>query len=188
MIMHKKCFKNVKKVDIPSRRALAIQMDHDGQCTILINVYMPCDTYDVHKVNEVFNDIMEEIEGVIATGQANNIILCGDCNTSFERNNAQSKCLSRFVARNDLELCWKHDDARISDTYNHTTLGHHSCIDHFIVSKNVFNKIKCMYVTSNGINMSKHDYLLLSLENFRSSTTAHKVPICKNEVKKSGMA
>ena len=42
----------------------------------------------------------------------NHIILTGDFNTSFSRDNAQSKCLSEFLVRNNLFVSWEHPSAK----------------------------------------------------------------------------
>ncbi len=124
-----------------------------------------CDKNDINAVNQEYGDAIDEIEGLVSASQACRIILCGDWNTAFERNNAQSKCLKSFIAHNN--------------TYTNDSLGHRFCIDHFIVSKNIFNLIVLLHVLSNGINVSKNEYVEIVLENLRSNTVTHKAPVTK---------
>ena len=57
-------------------------------------------------------------------------ICCGDLNTSFERDNAQSRHLSDFISRNDLLLSWDHVLSEKDFSYVNLSLSHKSCIDH----------------------------------------------------------
>ena len=102
-----------------------------------------CD-YLVNNVNSEFVDCIYNIENVlyaydfnyiIITCDFNYIIITCDFNTSFSRDNAQSKCLSEFLVRNNLFVSWEHPLANGGNTYNNSSLGHHSFIDHFFVSK-----------------------------------------------------
>ena len=102
---------------------------------------MPCDTYLVNTVNSEFVDCIANIENVLHSYDFNHIIITGDFNTSFSRDNAQSKCLSEFLVRNNLFVSWEHPSAKRGNTYNNVSLGHHSFIDHFFVSKNIFDCI-----------------------------------------------
>ena len=77
---------------------------------------MPCDRFDVHTVNSEFSDALDEVESVIDSCPVNRVILCGDWNTSFERDTAQVKCLKQFVARKKF-IAWDHPNACKGDTY-----------------------------------------------------------------------
>ena len=41
----------------------------------------------------------------------------GDCNTSFEQNNAQTECLNNFIERNNLVVSWNHPVSKKDHTY-----------------------------------------------------------------------
>ena len=46
--------------------------------------------------------------------------MCGDWNTSFERDTCQTRFMTAFMERNDLRLSWHHPMANKSNTYvNH---------------------------------------------------------------------
>ena len=59
------------------------------------------------------------------------ILITGDFNTNFSWDNAQSKCLSEFLVRNNLFMSWEHPSAKRGNRYNNLSLGHHSFIDNF---------------------------------------------------------
>ena len=46
-----------------------------------------------------FVDCIDNIENVLHSCDFNHIIITGDFNTNFSRDNAQSKCLSEFLVR-----------------------------------------------------------------------------------------
>ena len=79
---------------------------------IILSVYMPCDTYLVNTVNSEFVDCIDNIEIVLHSCDFNHIIITGDFNTNFSRDNAQSKCLSEFLVRNNLFMSWEHPSAK----------------------------------------------------------------------------
>ena len=98
--------------------------------------------------------------------ECNYFIGAGDYNTSFtiSRTNAQTQCLCDFMDRNKLAVTWDHTIANKEDTYCNFALNHFSCIDHFIVSDNVFNSLCSHDVLRDVINPSSHSLLSLSFE------------------------
>ena len=58
--------------------------------------------------------------------------------------------------RNKLAVTWDHTIANKEDTYCNFALNHFSCIDHFIVSDNVFNSLCSHDVFRDVINPSSH--------------------------------
>ena len=102
-------------------------------------MYILCDTYLVNNVNSEFVDCIDNIENVLHSYDFNHIILTGDFNTSFSRDNAQSKYLSEFLVTisNNLFVSWEHPSAKGGNTYNNLSLGHHSFIDNFLSVKHI---------------------------------------------------
>ena len=49
--------------------------------------------------------------------------------------------MNEFLDRNELCITWNHPLANKSNTYVNHNLNHESCIDHIVVSSNVFNNI-----------------------------------------------
>ena len=91
----------------------------------------------------------------------NYIIGTGDYNTSFSRTNAQTQCLCDFMDLNKLAVPWDHNIANKEDTYCNFVLNHFSCIDHFIVSNNVFKSLCSHDVLLDVINPSSHSLIPL---------------------------
>ena len=88
----------------------------------------------------------------------------GDYNTSFSRTNAQTQYLRDFIDRNKLAVTWDHTIANKEDTYCNFALNHFSCIDHFIVSDNVFNSLCSHDVLRDVINPPRHSAMSLSFD------------------------
>ena len=86
----------------------------------------------------------------------NGFICCRDFNTCFNR-------VNDFVSRNNLAVSWDHKNSVRDLTYVNTDLSHFSCIDHFIVSKNMFDCIINNFVVHDICNPSYHNLLLLTL-------------------------
>ena len=55
-----------------------------------------------------------------------------------------------------MKVAWKHAKVTYENTYANHSLGHWSCIDHCIVSDNVFNEILDNRVVDSNDNVSNH--------------------------------
>ena len=103
-------------------------------------------------MNTNYIDCIECVESLINSSDCDSYICCGDFNTSFERHNAQTNYLTDFISRNNLVLSWDHHLANKDFTYVNHALGHKSFIDHFIVSRNIFDTIINTSVLCDPIN------------------------------------
>ena len=112
---------------------------NDNFKLLIVWVCMPCDSQLVNQVNVEYEEVINCVEGLILSTDCNGVLLCGDWNTSFERDNAHTKCLNEFIDRCNVKVAWKHTNAIYDNTYVNHFLGHWSCIYHCIVSDNVFN-------------------------------------------------
>jgi hypothetical protein len=149
--------------EIPSWRACGIKLcTHNGLNIVLICLYMPCDTFSSN-VNTHYEDIIHIIETKIEMSNCGGIIVCGDFNTSFARTNAQTACLTDFIVRNKLRVAWESDCADKDYTYTNLSLNHNSCIDHFVVSDNIFQVINNNNVIYDVDNVSNHNIVLLDV-------------------------
>ncbi len=166
------------------QRVYAVKLNHSCDNTLLINVYMPCDNRCVNNVNSEFTDTIDEIECRMNVSETR-VILCGDWNCDFSRNTAQVKYLLDFIERQKLHTAWSNINAVPDFTYINDSLDNRSCIDHCIVSENVYNTIDKMYVSPNGINLSKHAPIVMilrgSIDQLRDQTT-HRAPIILQKV------
>ena len=103
---------------------------------------MPCDTHSNTTVSIEYENCINCLEELLSQYEQDDIIMCGDWNTSFERDTYQTRFMTAFMERNDLRLSWHHPMANKSNTYVNHNLHHESCIDHFVVSSNVYGNIR----------------------------------------------
>ena len=97
-------------------------------------------------VQQSIVDTIDYIETLINTIDCDSIIICGDYNTSFERVTGQVNCLNDFIERNSLKVSWNHCNSSKDYTYTNYALGHKSCIDHILMSGNIYENIIKNYV------------------------------------------
>ena len=128
---------NIRNIHVNCYRIDAILLTHDGSVTLIVNVYLPVDNRQMQHVSPEFSECIDALEIVINEHSYHHVIIGGDFNTDFSRNNAQSKYLKHFLERNALMNVW---DLPCADK-NDTTTGivytykssetRSSCIDYF---------------------------------------------------------
>ena len=80
---------------------------------------MPFDNFS-NTVNQEYVDVVNTVELITNSEDCNRLIVCGDFNTSFSRNNAQSACLNDFINKNHLISSRDNPRANFDFTYcNH---------------------------------------------------------------------
>ena len=146
----------IRRVDCANKRICAIRYHQDGKAPlILINVYMPCDTESIHCLNPAYSDTISDIE-MLLFDHIGDVILGGNWNTDPSRDTAQSKCFESFLERNSLRVCWDHALATQQPTYINDSLHATSCLDHFLMSSNIFDSLWSCCVNTNPLNPSDH--------------------------------
>ena len=111
----------------------------DGSVILLLNVYLPVDLRHANRVNEDYELCIDAIETCLHEQNYNSVVIGGDMNTDFSRNNAQSQCLEHFLHRNSMQCTWRLPCAESNmsngtDVYTFKTAdGHTSCIDRYII-------------------------------------------------------
>ena len=111
-------------------RLCALLLNFSDTCNILLfNVDMPCDS---GRVNEDFDDVLNEIEQIIHQINPLHIIVGGDLNTDFNRSTYNSRVLREFVQAQDMNVCIDMEIANVPYTF----IGPSSIsrIDHFLIS------------------------------------------------------
>ena len=151
----------VDEISVRSRRMCAVALRDETHSIIIANVYMPIDPQSNTLIDDEYNDVVNELEGLLHSTAYTDVVICGDFNTDFSRNNLQTNTLVEFLDRNDLRVGWDADCAEIYDTYLNVHLAHASRIDHFIMNSEVFENLAQHRVLADPINCSSHNALLL---------------------------
>ena len=170
----------IKPVTCKNRRICAATINlADNFSCLLLSLYLPCDNYS-NAANADYVDCIDCIESLLISEHCNAFICCGDYNTSFERNNAQTECLNNFIERNNLVVSWNHPVSKKDHTYTNFSLNQFSCIDHIITTHNIYDCILDNYVLSAACNPSSHNVVSLSIvvTNFSNVIESNCNPAC----------
>lgn len=126
----------------------------------IFNLYMPCDGSNPDK----FNEMLLDVKNICTLKGIDHIIMCGDFNTDLSRlNSRQTSVLKNHVRDEGLSFSLHHTSARVDYTYESSSCGSRSILDHFVLSTNLFNDI-IEYSVSHPIdNFSDHSPLELKL-------------------------
>ena len=114
--------RSVTQLTIDSNRVCAIHVRGADNVDILvlciyIYIYMPCGNMLINECNINYENTVNQIEVLIQSHPHSNIIICGNFNTSFERDNAQTRCLNNFLLRNNLKVAWESSKSQKAPTY-----------------------------------------------------------------------
>ena len=152
----------IKVIVTDNRRLCAISVQLNASLLLLLNLYMPVDTQS-NIIDPSYECVLDEVEGLLHSIEPDDVILCGDLNTDFGRDDAQTKALQDFIERNDLRMGWHSPHASQSHTYVNMDLNHFSCIDHFMLNDRLFVAIDEVSVARDPLNMSYHLPVILRL-------------------------
>ena len=109
IMYHKKIAKHITHIKSTNRRVCGIILNYENNFScMLLNLYLPCDNFINVQTTDEYINCIEYVESMFNSSNCDAFICCGDLNTSFESDNAQSRHLSDFISRNDLLLSWHH--------------------------------------------------------------------------------
>ena len=159
-ILYKKSLSSfITHDDSTNRRVCGISMTIGIFTFKILSIYKPCDNRSTI-VNVEYSDCIDYIEQITNQLDCNNFICAGDSNTCFFGSNAQINCLDDFIERNNLLVIWNYVNVSVENTYCNFALNHFSCIDHFIMSRNVLDSISKHNIISDVQNPSSHNTII----------------------------
>ena len=153
----------VNRVSCENKRICAIKYQ-DTSCLplLIVNVYMPCDNQS-QIINPEFYDAIQSCE-LLVQEHVGDVMLGGDWNTDLSRSTAQTACFKSFLERCGLRVCWEHALADQQDTYHSEINDATSCVDHFVMSENLYSNIKSCRVDTNPLNPSDHKEVVMEID------------------------
>ena len=164
LLWHERLSSYVSRVKCKNNRICAVTYKpNEFDKFLFLCVYLPCDTMSMNVCQDAYTNVLSDIERLLVNDSYNKIILAGDWNTHFDRNNAQTQHLLEFITRNNLKVCWDNPNAVKDYTYMNFSLSHFSCIDHFIVSSNIFDSISSSSVLTDCANPSNHALIMMDI-------------------------
>ena len=151
IVWHKNLSIAVSPISTSSKRICAVEIKSNKAKFMLITVYMPNDD-NSEKSYEIYGDVLAQISSLICDYE-HDIIIGGDFNVDFNRNNSRNlDLLAQFIQTDDLK-CITLDIINNNFT-REDSFGSRSFIDHFIVNKKVlYSNVKVFY---DGDNLSDH--------------------------------
>ena len=168
----------IKTVHCDNKRICAIKYNCENNLPLLfVNVYMPCDNQTMN-LNPVYLDAIHDWESMVSE-HIGHVCLGGDWNTDLSRNSAQTQCFNDFIERCNLNLCWEHSLADKQDTYFSEMSDATSCVDHFLLSDNIFQGINSCYVDDNPLNPSDHREVVINFD--YDTTGVSETPVANNK-------
>lgn len=85
---------------ITSNRLCAITLNCENGGLLIINGYFPVDTQSKTQVSDTMMDTMDAIDQVLQRFPNHEVIIAGDLNADFCRNNAQDNFIKLFTENN----------------------------------------------------------------------------------------
>ena len=143
VILWKNSLENkVLAIPYDSKRICAVTMESNLGKVLIINVYMPCDDNKLSGNVVEFKDTLNDICILCNSTDATHLVIMGDFNTDFGRNNVQTKTLSNFINSNDFYCCSNAFKVNVPFTYRSKINGNTSLIDHCIMSENLTDEVE----------------------------------------------
>jgi hypothetical protein len=97
-----------KDVTPTNNRVQAIKLDTDDGDILLINTYFPpdpkCKTYSFDTGME---EMLATIDNLIDSNQCSNVVMVGDFNTDYKRENGRVTRIDDFLSTHAFDLAWK---------------------------------------------------------------------------------
>ena len=155
----------IEPISCRNNRLCIVKVTIDDMCILICSLYMPCDTeYDQDNIS-IFNDVLIDLNTVAVSNDIDYIICGGDFNTDLSRiNSLHTKSLLSFVREENLALLDESLLCNIDFTFESKSNQARSCIDHFLVSHNLFHCVNEIHCDHNVHNMSDHSVLSVSFD------------------------
>ena len=144
-------------------RACALTIKTGTENILLINIYLPTDNQSKTRIDHSLLCTLDAVEIFIQQCDFRNVILAGDMNVDFTRQNAHDVYVKNYASVHDFICSVDLDVAEKGFTYHDANNGSFSCIDHFLVSSGLSECVQYVTRLDYHDNPSNHLPLLLEL-------------------------
>ena len=154
----------IEPIDVGNKRVCAVKIQLQDVSLFLCSIYMPCDSkYDGHNL-EIYNAVLDDIFTNDICNNVDHVIIGGDFNTDLSRvRSAHTASLLDICRRECVKCVQGHPKCNIDYTYESMSNHQRSCIDHFVVSDDLYDSINYCNVLHDGDNLSDHDVVSMEL-------------------------
>lgn len=165
ILWHNSVSHRVEEISCTSKRICAIKVKMDNDRWLLVACcYMPNDNMSSTHVTDEFVETCSDLQNLIENNEHDDLLIAADWNTDFSRLTAQSKYLTEIIPHMGVKCSWDHTNSVKEDTFYHFNGSGSSCIDYFLIGENMFKDIISSVVVWDGINLSPHQPVLISVE------------------------
>ena len=184
-LWHKGITKYVTRVDNGSNfRLLATKFSFPSSSLLVVNSYFPCNPQiDSFDDTELLT-LLEDIKRVVESSECLNVMLAGDLNSDFARQNKFTDIVEEYLSELGLIIFWQNTDEdpnhmiqNVDFTNRHEANDNvsYSVIDHFASSRCIYNAVKEAGVLHSGENTSTHSaiYAKIVVEKLNLSVESH---------------
>jgi hypothetical protein len=161
-ILYKKSFDSqIVHILSVCRRICAIRLQMVNANFLIINVYLPTDKQNNN--TDELDDCLDEIGAIIDKYDQDVVIFGGDLNCDTRRVSAHVATLKNLAINADLLWCCSHSVSKCDYTYVDASSLSCSMIDHFLISRDLFNSVKLYSALHDGANRSGHAILYMDI-------------------------
>ena len=154
-----------KDVSPRSNRVQAIVLETDEDNLVIINVYFPQDPKTKkYSLDSDLEDVLVSIENLIESHHCSNLIIVGDLNTDYKRNNGRVTRLNTFLTNNSFELAWNTFKVDFTHEFELEGTTFTSTLDHVIWNSNFSKNVLDAGVLHSPGNTSDHSSINCSIK------------------------
>ena len=174
-----------KDVTPTNNRVQAIKLDTDDGDILLINTYFPpdpkCKTYSFDTGME---EMLATIDNLIDSYQCSNVVMVGDFNTDYKRENGRVTRIDDFLSTHAFDLAWKIYEVDYTHEFEKDDISYTSTIDHIVWNRELSKNVTDAGVLHMVNNTSDHCPIYCDLKINMSTLVNNEKP---NQPKKQKM-
>ena len=131
-----------KDVSPNHNRIQAVRLETDESTIMIVNVYFPRDPKTIeYSVDTEFEDVLATIENLVDAHHCNDVLILGDLNCDYSRNNGRVKRIKEFLSSNSMDMAWNSFNVDYTHEFENNSITYTSTIDHILWNHNFRSKI-----------------------------------------------
>ena len=162
--------KKAKDVSPNNDRVQAITIDTDNDSILLINTYFPPDPKTkTYNYDADMEDMLATMDNLIDIHQCNNVVIVGDLNADYKRDNGRVARLETFLCNHDFDSAWKIYEVDYTHEFEKDDVSYTSTIDHIVWNSELSDTVLDAGVLHIVTNTSDHSPIYCDLNKVLST-------------------
>ena len=146
-------------------RIQAILVGTNDGPLMIINVYFPPDPKTKSYVlDSELENVIGAVENVIESHQCRHLVMVGDMNTEYKRENGRVKRFGKFLSDNNFENAWKKFGVDYTHEFEKNEVTYTSTIDHIVWNSALRKKVDYAGVLHLLGNTSDHEPIYCDIQ------------------------